>query len=108
MAATIEYIESIIAAFEAATDANLSTPCREGNVIVITPDVADEVMITADVHGHRRNFNLIRRLADLDNRPRRHLILQEVCHGGTTYPNGGDMSHTLLEDVAAIPTACTS
>jgi hypothetical protein len=102
MAATIEYIESIIASYQAATEANLRTPCREGNVIVITPDVADEVMITADLHGHRRNFNLIRRLADLDNRPRRHLIMQEVCHGGMTYPNGGDMSHTMLEDVAKL------
>ena len=60
-------------------------------------------MITGDLHGHRRNFNLIKKIARLDRRPRRHLILQEVCHGGPTYPqNGGCMSHTMLEDVAKL------
>jgi hypothetical protein len=63
--------------------------------------LAKEVMATGDLHGHRRNFNLIRRIAALDRHPNRHLVLQEVCHGGPTYPeNGGCMSHTLLEDVA--------
>jgi hypothetical protein len=60
-------------------------------------------MITGDLHGNRRNFNLIRRLAALDQHPGRHLILQEVCHGGPKYPeNGGCMSHTMLEDIAGL------
>ncbi len=106
MVAKIEFIESVIATFNAATEANLSTPCREGNVIQITPEVADDVMITADLHGHRKNFNAIKRIADLDNHPRRHLVLQEVCHGGPTYPgNGGCMSHGMLEDVAKLKAA---
>ena len=42
-------------------------------------------MITGDIHGHRRNFNRIAKTAALDAHPRRHLILQEVCHGGPTY-----------------------
>lgn len=103
MVASIEYIESIIATYGKATEVNLATPGRDGNVVVITPELADEVMITGDLHGHRPNFNAIRAIANLDNRPRRHLILQEVCHGGPTYPsNGGCMSHTMLEDVAAL------
>ncbi|QGJ71374.1 Metallophos domain-containing protein [Planctomycetales bacterium 10988] len=103
MVASIEFIEDTIAALDKATEANKSTPSREGNVIVLTPEVADEVMITADLHGHRRNFNRIKRIADLKNNPRRHLILQEVCHGGPTYPsNGGCMSHGMLEDVARL------
>ncbi len=103
MVASIPYIEKIIDCFAEATQANLRTPGREGNLIVLTPDLADEVMITGDLHGHRRNFNLIKKIANLDRRPRRHLILQEVCHGGETYPqNGGCMSHTLLEDVAKL------
>jgi hypothetical protein len=72
-----------------------------GNVVEITADLADDVMITADLHGNRRNFIAIRRLAALDKNPRRHLIMHEVCHGGPTYPgNGGCMSHGMLEDVA--------
>lgn len=103
MVASIDYIEQVIATFQRATEANLRTPARRGNVIVLTPEVADDVLVTADLHGHRRNFNTIRRLAALDEHPRRHLILQEVCHGGPTYPaNGGCMSHGMLEDVARL------
>jgi hypothetical protein len=60
-------------------------------------------MVTGDLHGHRRNFNLIRRIAALETAPRRHLLLQEACHGGPTYPeNGGCMSHTMVEDIARL------
>jgi len=105
MVASIEYIEKVIATFDAAARANLETPGRQGNMVVITPELGEEVMITGDLHGHRRNFNLIKRTAALDAHLRRHLVLQEACHGGPTYPqNGGDMSHTLLEDVAKLKT----
>ncbi len=103
MVASIEFIERTIAVFAQAAEANRNTPGREGNVVVLSAEMADDVMITGDLHGHRRNFNLIKKIAKLDRRPRRHLILQEVCHGGPTYPqNGGCMSHTLLEDVAKL------
>ncbi|MFV2066926.1 MAG: metallophosphoesterase [Pirellulales bacterium] len=103
MVASIEYIEQVIDTYGRATEANLRTPTRQGNVIVLTADDADEVMITGDLHGHRPNFNAIRRTADLDQNPRRHLIMQEVCHGGPSYPtNGGCMSHAMLEDVAKL------
>ncbi len=104
MVATIEYIESVIANYQLASKANATTPCREGNVVHITSEVADDVMITADLHGHRKNFNAIKKIADLENHPRRHLIMQEVCHGGPTYPGqqGGCMSHSMLEDVAKL------
>ncbi len=103
MVATFQYIEQIIATYGKATEASLGTPGREGNIVVLTPELADEVMVAGDVHGHRRNFNSIERVADLDNHPRRHLILQEVCHGGPTYSSsGGCMSHSLLEDVAKL------
>ncbi len=103
MVASIEYIENTIATFGKATEANLQTTGRVGHTVEITPEMADEVMLSGDLHGHRRNFNAIRKIADLGQHPRRHLILQEVCHGGPTYPqNGGCMSHTMLEDVAKL------
>lgn len=102
MPATIAFMERVIATFAAAAKANGEMPARQGHVIELTEDAADDVMITADLHGHRANFNAIRRIADLSNHPRRHLILQEVCHGGPTHPHGGCMSHTLLEDVAKL------
>ena len=103
MVASIEYIERTIENYKKATLANQNTPGREGTVDSITTDMADEVMITGDLHGHRRNLVLIRRIADLANNPRRHLVVQEVCHGGPTYPqNGGCMSHGMLEEVTKL------
>lgn len=103
MVASFEYIENTIKTFAQAAEANLNTPGRQGNIVVLTPELADDVMITGDLHGHRRNFNLIKTTAALEQHPRRHLVLQEACHGGPTYPqNGGCMSHTVLEDIARL------
>lgn len=103
MVATIEYIENIITTYGRAVEANLHTPARQGSTIRLAPPLAEELMVTGDLHGHRRNFNLIRKIAALDQHPGRHLLLQEVCHGGPVYPNnGGCMSHNVLEDVAKL------
>ncbi len=105
MAVSNENIEKIITTFAAAAEVNLRAPSRSGNLVVLTPESADEVMITGDLHGNRTNFDTICRLADLDAHPRRHLVLQEVCHGGPTYEsNGGCKSHAVLEDVAGLTT----
>jgi hypothetical protein len=103
MVALPEFIEQVISTYHKAAEFNQLASGREGNVVVVTPELADEVMITGDIHGHRRNYNLICRIAALERHPRRHLVMQEVCHGGPVYAaNGGCMSHTLLEDVAAL------
>jgi hypothetical protein len=102
MVAKIEYIEEIVARMEQAAAANAATPGRDGGIVTITPGAADEVMITGDLHGHRKNFTLMRKVADLPAHPRRHLIMQEVVHGGQKYDNGGCMSHAMLEDVAKL------
>lgn len=76
---------------------------RRGNVVYLDRSTADEVMVTADLHGNRTNFRRILEIADLSNHPRRHLVFQEVCHGGPTYPKaGGCMSHLMLEDIAQL------
>jgi hypothetical protein len=102
MVASTAYIERIIDTYQKAAQASLETPGRQHGVVHLTLELADEVMVTGDLHGHRINFNAIRRIAALDKNPRRHLVLQEVCHGGPAYPGGGCMSHTLLEDVAKL------
>jgi hypothetical protein len=105
MVASNDYVECILAALDGAAEANRRTPGRQGNVVALSRELADEVMVTGDLHGHRRNFTLLCSLAALDLNPRRHLVLQEVCHGGPTYPEqGGCMSHTMLEDVAWLKT----
>jgi hypothetical protein len=88
---------------EQATEANFCTMGRSGSTVVLDRAVAEEVMITGDLHGHRENFERILKTADLDHHPGRHLVLQEVCHGGPVYPqNGGCMSHQLLEEIARL------
>jgi hypothetical protein len=103
MVASIEYIERVISTYGQAEQANWKTTARAGNTIVVTPDLGDDVLVAGDLHGHRPNFNAILKVAALDDHPRRHLVVQEVCHGGPAYPsNGGCMSHSMLEDVAAL------
>jgi hypothetical protein len=103
MAASNEYIEYVLANLYLAAEFNRHTPGRQGNVVSLTANLAEEVLVTGDLHGHRRNFNQLVRLAALDENPRRHLVLQEACHGGPTYPrDSGCMSHTILEDIAVL------
>ena len=103
MVASHQYVENILTIIDEAAEANRQTPGRQGCTVALTDELAEEVMVTGDVHGHRRNFNSICKIAALEEHPRRHLVLQEVCHGGPTYEEtGGCMSHTILEDVAAL------
>jgi len=103
MAVPCEQIEDIVARLRAAAEANLQTPSRHGNVIHLDETNSSEIVVVADLHGNRLNFEHMLGIADLSNNPLRHLVMQEVCHGGPTYPSGGGcMSHLLLEDVGAL------
>ena len=100
MAVGISNVEQIVEQCRSAAAANRSLPARAGNVVELSSEHGDELMIVADLHGNRLNFNKLLRIADLDHHERRHLIMQEVCHGGPEYPgDGGCMSHLMLEDV---------
>jgi len=104
MVASNEYIEKVIGQLSEASKANWDTPGREGSVVRLPNDPGTEVLISGDLHGNRANFLAIQKAAALDEHPYRHLVLQEVCHGGPTYPTGGCMSHKTLEDVARLKT----
>jgi len=103
MVASPETIDHVVTTYAQAAEANRDTPMRDGNVVSLADDVADDVLIAGDLHGQRIHFNMLCRTADLQSNARRHLVLQEVCHGGPSYPTGsGCMSHLLLEDVARL------
>ncbi len=70
---------------------------RRGNVIHLPAE--GSLVITGDIHGHRRNFERIVAFADLPNNPERHIILQEIIHGGPEDSHGGCLSYKLLFDV---------
>src|SRR4051794_11309774 len=103
MSAELATARDIIALFSEAVLANSGTTYRQGNVIELPPASGAEVLITADLHGNWLNYDRILELADLDAHPLRHLVLQEVCHGGPSYPGeGGCMSHLLIEEMAQL------
>jgi hypothetical protein len=106
MSASAEAATAVIECCRSAAQANQTCQARRGNVVVLSPQNAADVMIVADLHGNRLNFEKLLRIADLVGHPRRHLIMQEVCHGGPEYPgeSGGCMSHLLLEDCIRLKT----
>jgi len=71
---------------------------RRGNLIHLPAE--GSLIITGDIHGHRRNFERIVTISDLANNPDRHVVLQEIIHGGPQDPEGGCLSYKLLFDVA--------
>lgn len=95
-------VERVVGMFDRAAEANRKMPGRHGSTVELTAELADEVMVTGDLHGHRGNFDRIKEIAALDKHPGRHLVLQEICHGGPAYLDGGCMSHTILEEVAEL------
>jgi hypothetical protein len=105
MVADSDTIRRVIATYHQAAEANLRTAARRENVVHLTRELGSEVLISGDLHGHRLNFNRLQALAELASHDDRHCVVQEACHGGPTYPDGGGcMSHLLLEDIAALKT----
>ena len=100
--ASSDQVDAVLECYRQAARANQQTPGRQGNVVVLGPELGDDCLVSGDLHGHTANFEAILRLADLDAHPRRHLVLQEVCHGGPTFPGGGCRSFELLERVAEL------
>jgi len=88
--------------FTAATAANRATPGRNGSLVRLSATDGADIVVSADLHGHAENFQQLTELADLAANPLRHLVMQEVCHGGPRYESGGCMSHLLLLEVAKL------
>jgi predicted phosphodiesterase len=90
--------QKIIDLLNTAAKANIADKFRRGNVIY--PPASARLIVTGDIHGHRRNFERIVALADLAKNPDNHVLLQEIIHGGPRDAAGGCLSHKLLFDVA--------
>jgi len=90
-------LQTITELLKKGRDLNKADPFRQGNLINL-PETGD-VIITGDLHGHRRNFERIVSFAELEKKPGRHLILQEIIHGGPEDEHGNCLSFELLFDV---------
>jgi hypothetical protein len=88
--------QTIIELLKKGTRANREDTLRSGNLVELPGK--GSLIITGDLHGHRRNFERIATFADLPNYPDRHIILQEIIHGGPEDLHGGCLSYKLLFD----------
>jgi len=90
-------VKAIIELLKTGENANHNDRFRSDNLVLL-PNEGD-VIVTGDIHGHRRNFEKIVKFADLKNNPDRHVVLQEIIHGGSEDQKGGCLSFELLFDV---------
>lgn len=88
--------QTIIDLLKQGIEANNTDEFRRNNLVCLPAD--GEFVISGDLHGHRRNFERIFAFADLKNNPNRHIVLQEIIHGGPEDPKGGCLSYKLLFD----------
>ncbi|TKJ36023.1 MAG: hypothetical protein CEE38_13540 [Planctomycetes bacterium B3_Pla] len=88
--------QTIIDLLNKGAEANNADKYRRGNLIRLP--AAGDLIATGDLHGHRRNFERILDFADLTNNPDRHIVLQEIIHGGPEDSHGGCLSYKLLFD----------
>jgi len=86
--------KKIIDLLKSGRSANQSDPFRKGNVIGLPG--TGSLIVSGDIHGHRRNFQRIISFADLPNNTDRHLVLQEIIHGGPEDKHGNCLSFELL------------
>ena len=89
--------QTIIDLLNKGIEANNADKYRRDNLIYLPAE--GSVIVTGDLHGHRRNFERIVAFADLANNPDRHIVLQEIIHGGPEDSLGGCLSYRLLYDV---------
>jgi len=89
--------QTIIDLLNKGIEAGNADKFRRGNVIHLPAE--GSLIITGDIHGHRRNFERTAAFADLANNPDRHIVLQEIIHGGPEDSKGGCLSYQLLFDV---------
>jgi hypothetical protein len=88
----------IVDLLDKAAQANRTDRFRHGSLISLP--ALGSLIAAGDIHGHRRNFERLVAFADLDNNSDRHVVLQEIIHGGPTDAEMGCLSYKLLFDVA--------
>ncbi|MBN1343795.1 MAG: metallophosphoesterase [Phycisphaerae bacterium] len=81
-----------------AAELNLDDPLRKGSLLLF-PDYG-QLVVTGDLHGHRRNFEKLVKFCGLQSAPTRSVILQEIIHDDIERADQIDASHELLLDAA--------
>ena len=74
--------------------ANQTDRFRRANLICLPAQ--GSLVVGGDIHGHRRNLERLITHAQLADHPDRHVVLQEIIHGGPEDGAGGCLSYQLL------------
>ncbi|MBI4581156.1 MAG: hypothetical protein HY718_15740 [Planctomycetes bacterium] len=90
--------DSAIETLRRATELNLEEPLRDGSLLRF-PHYG-QVVMTGDLHGHRRNFEKLVRYCQLESTPVRHVLLHEMIHAEPAGAGWVDRSVELLLDAA--------
>jgi hypothetical protein len=85
--------------FTEAARLNLEDPLLRGSLLAF-PNYGQLVM-TGDIHGHRRNFDKLRKYCRLDQFGARHVVLHELIHRELESYLDRDDSHEVCLDAAA-------
>ena len=84
--------------FHQAAELNREDSLRTGSLLEF-PNYG-QVVMTGDLHGHRRNFAKLKKYCDLDRAGARHVILHEIIHEEMEGLGGHDTSHEVLLEAA--------
>jgi len=84
----------IIQALHRAAELNRQDPLLSGSVMEFP--AYGQLVVTGDLHGHRRNFAKLKKFCDLANAPGRHVMLHELIHEEPTTWDAPDTSYELL------------
>jgi len=84
----------VIELLQKGKEASRADTFRHGNLIRLPAE--GSLVISGDLHGHRRNFERICTHSNLADNPDRHLVLQEIIHGGPQDDQGGCLSYRVL------------
>lgn len=84
--------------FLEAARLNREDPLRTGSLLAF-PGYGQLVM-TGDLHGHRRNFERLQSYCDLERCGARHVVLHEIIHEEAASIDAPDRSHEVWLDAA--------
>ena len=87
-------VQTTIDLFKQGIKANKECSFRRGNTVHLPKE--GSLVIAGDLHGHPRNFARIVTYTNLDQHPHRHVVLQEIIHGGPQDGQGGCLSYRAL------------
>lgn len=80
--------------------ANTRDSFRSFNMINLGAE--GDVVVAGDIHGNSRNLERVIAYSELAANPRRHLVLQEIIHGGDEDNLGGCLSLEVLLDAVRL------